>query len=48
MTSVSFEAGGGRGGSTESAFMSGPGSGAVVIGTVPVTPGQVITIAVGG
>jgi len=50
VTSVSFEVGGGRGGSTESNVMSfaQPGSGAVVIGTVPVTPGQVMTIAVGG
>jgi len=48
VTSVSFQASGGRGGHAADAINSWGGSAAVIIGSVPVTPGQVLSIAVGG
>ncbi len=47
VTSVSFEAAGGEGGEAPIAIEDNGGSGAIIIGTFPVTPGQVLTIAVG-
>lgn len=48
VTSLTFQASGGRGGSATDQIYEGGGSAAVIIGNFPVTPGQVLTIAVGG
>lgn len=47
VTSVNFEAAGGDGGEAPIAIENLGGSGAIILGTFPVTPGQVLTIAVG-
>jgi len=47
VTSVSFEAAGGEGGEAPVAIGINGGSGALIIGSFPVTPGQVLSIAVG-
>jgi hypothetical protein len=47
VTSVSFEAAGGEGGEAPIAIEDLGGSGAIIIGSFPVTPGQVLSIAVG-
>ena len=47
VTSVTFEAAGGEGGEAPVAIGDLGGSGADILGTFPVTPGQVLTIAVG-
>jgi hypothetical protein len=48
VTSVTFQASGGHGGYAADAINSWGGSPAVIIGSIPVTPGQVLSIAVGG
>jgi hypothetical protein len=48
VTSVSFQISGGRGGHAADEIVSWGGSAAVIIGSVPVTPGQVLSIALGG
>ncbi len=48
VTSVTFEAAGGDGGAAVHPVTKKGGSGAIITGTVPVTAGQIVTIAVGG
>jgi hypothetical protein len=48
VTSVSFQASGGRGGHAADEIVSWGSSAAIIIGSVPVTPGQVLSVAVGG
>jgi hypothetical protein len=47
VTSVNFEMAGGEGGEAPIAIEDNGGSGAIILGSFPVTPGQVLTIAVG-